>query len=265
MIRCFFTVAGPVKLLPHFLDHYINLGVEEFVYCSYEREQKQYRQILEQVEDRCRADSVKLRFGFWEPERKMDWRHRAERIAQQVRQQHLAEDWALYPDLDEFVHVPGNDLKKYFATLSSKIKVVTGNIRDRVTEDGELVEIQRAVPLGRQFPFAANVTAHIAEDLKRQIEIIVACKGIVPTTHRPDAGTTNGVKKTPKPLNVDHYKWNADCLEHLKKRLAYYEAIDMPNKSQAKQTVAHIVKHGRIDVSNPKLKLRRINREEADG
>lgn len=267
MIRLFFTVAGPIKLLPHFLDHYTRLGVEQFVFCAYEPSAERYSNILTHVFDHCLQEGVLFEEGFWSRKRPMDWKHRALTIAEIVKKRGWLNDWTLYPDLDEFVRVPKlyGDLPRYFECLPAKVQVVEGVLRDRITATGRLSRVESDVPLDEQFPWTGGVTNMIAEKSNGPIKIIVACRGYIPTGHRLRTHAIERLKQRAKPLIVDHFKWNSDCLAHMQKRQKHYEKIGMMNTAQSQRIVAYIVKHSRIKVEMPRLHCRPITEKRTNG
>lgn len=264
MIRMFFTVAGPIKLLPHFLEHYTRIGVEQFIFCAYEPSAERYSHILAHVVHHCLQENVLFEKGFCFRKRLMDWKHRALTIAKMVEKRGWLNDWILYPDMDEFVRVPDlhGDLPRYFECLPAKVQVVEGVLRDRITATGKLARVRPGVPLDKQFPWTGDITTGVAERSVGPIKIIVACRGIAPTGHRLRTEAIKRLKQRVKPLVVDHFKWNADCLEHMRKRQRHYEKIDMMNTAQSRRLVAYLAKHGRIRVESPRLHCRPVSRKK---
>lgn len=262
MIICVLTVAGPTKLLPHFIKHYSGLGVDLFVYNIYgQGDEDRLFEVGGEIEDLCLEYGSICQAGFFEAVKPMNWRDRALRVGRMIRDRNYRRFWTLYPDLDEFLHLPpGETLTTTLDGLADGTNMLLGYWRDRFTETGELAEIPSVdKPLNEVFPWVADVSTTLVGTPDR---VVVACKDVIPWAHHPEAQwMSKNYKRFPKLFPVDHYKWNADLLPHLRARYEHYSTINMPNTHQSKTVLDHLEYHGKVMFRDSKYSPRQPNND----
>jgi len=257
MLRMFFTVAGPIKLLPYFLRYYIGGGVEHLVFSCYEPDTERYNLIRDIVDQHCQEGGATWETGFHDY-KPMDWESRGDRVARIVKRKGWLDDWVLYPDLDEFVRWPKKPIREYLDSLPDDQQVVQGQWVDRCTNTGRLIRINPSKSLDEQFPCRAKLSWNIGRTISH---VVVACRGVAPSRHHPKQGTTAKCKMNDKPIEVHHFKWNSVVARRIKARREYYKKLGMPNVPNLDHLVKYFQRNGgKINVRDRKLKVRVVKR-----
>ena len=215
-------VSSCTHLLGHFLDHYVRLGVDEFLL------------VLHAGPSDPRADSMiesMARFGIRPLLRtgEFNTRLKLERYRALVDAHCRLQDWVLYADMDEFHAYPGR-LHDFLADCDEAgYRFVPGRMRDRLASAGELLPMTPTPTLWQQYPFRANVTAGIRHGWDRKV---CAAKA----TLRFDEGgmhclayghdrVTNyqltyvDARGRPGFIDIDHFAWDSTVLDRMESKL----------------------------------------------
>lgn len=253
MIHCFVSVLGPYALLSYFLKYYSRVGVDHFIFNSYEADPDRYRRIKRVFAD-C---GVSYEVGFWERGKK-DYpeAERFQRIADMVAGggNRFLDDWTLYPDLDEFAEFPGGSIRAYTNTLPESVQIIHGQWWDRVTKDGELVKIDPARPLEDQFPVMARIARLFLPDPVTRV--IVACKGLMLPAHHTNSAHRLSKKMFSDLIPVHHFKWNSVVRDRLQERSIRYTKLQTKNAKSLGRTARYLQKHEKLPVNDPRVQGR---------
>ncbi|NDV00064.1 glycosyltransferase family 2 protein [Pseudoroseicyclus tamaricis] len=229
---------GDLPLLPHFLKHYLRLGIS--------------RGRIHLILNAASADSPNLarareivgRFGTAPPEvwvgpyTSGDMWDRRRALQQKVAG---PDDWIVNADADEFHAYPAplDEVTEVCAELG--VRCVQGPFVDRIASDGRLAPVEEGRPLFAQFPLAADVGGAIgkrpgAEDATGTVKLMLHRGDVVPglgghsvQNVRPAALVYNlPLQQFPRikapewrfrlPFLVWHFKWTAGLAEGLEAR-----------------------------------------------
>jgi hypothetical protein len=239
LITCIGVDHG-IDLIPHFLRHYLDLGIrpEEFRVVLHSREPRS--------SDLSRATAWLSEVGI-EPSEvwvapytsTAMWEKRRDVQAQIVSE----DDWVVSADVDEFHEYP-EELRTLLRGCQARgIDALQGPFIDRVATNGELARIEPAVPLWDQFPLETDATWAIGRagryHGKQGTVKLMAFRGYLrpargghyllsgdrrpryyfginlghlPNIHRPEV-------RFFLPLRVHHFKWTAGMTESVRTRL----------------------------------------------
>lgn len=147
------TVYEGLDLLPHWLDHYRKLGVDEIFVAAGHRKHNNHW-VVRAAQEACARFSAKV-FPF-----EYTVCHDDNNLAvRKVLFSELPEDtWILHADLDEFHTYPVHLLDMIESMESRKMNALIGTILDRVAEDGSLPKVQAEPDIGSQFPLGCTLT-----------------------------------------------------------------------------------------------------------
>ncbi len=201
------------ELLPHFIEHYKNLGVTEFHLVLHLKDDGDpFRPQAEECLARYGIVPVAQIIGPWNED---DNRGAIEKIMENHPNQ-----WWIVADLDEF-QVYGKGIAEVIERcLTSGSDFVEGALIDRVAIDGYMRPIGSDCLWG-QFPLAGLVTHPVCGGY---IKKVVLCRSQVrlgPGQH----SATNG-KALPANecfIQVHHFKWSESLVERLQRRMVGFQ------------------------------------------
>ncbi|MEM7721275.1 MAG: glycosyltransferase family 2 protein [Pseudomonadota bacterium] len=261
-------VAYDLPLLPHFIRHYVALGVApdrmHIILNSAEADDPNIEAAREI------ADSFGVRHvetwiepytsdRMWEKRREMQARHAT------------SADWVINADVDEFHEYPLPLHEFLTACDAMGVNAVSGVFIDRLTADGRLVDVAPAPTIFEQFPIRAEVTYSLfgsgefhglggTMKLMAMRGMIMPRRGGHGPMHHPNIVHLYGEKldefvflmqpaqRFRVPTRAHHVHWTASLRDRLQKRL------DTPGASRAgseygRKQLDHIARHGGIDIT----------------
>jgi hypothetical protein len=247
------TVVGSfVKVLPHMLAHYRDLGISSFlinVHLSYRDDP-----IIKEVE------RVTTEFGCCIASVTVgDWNLEQQKMAD-ISRQRYPDDWFIYADQDELQIYP-YDLFEIIGHCDQKgYDYITGAFIDRIGPDGGFPEVTYERSLWSQFPLGGFITYPILGGYPKKV---VAAKGHVALNlgqHRALNGRGCPVEKFF--IQVHHFKWANGIVEHLKQRAEDQKKLNLPHWIESQKFISHYEKHnGKFDIRDPVLLITECHRD----
>jgi hypothetical protein len=243
---------GGVELLPHWLDHYSQLGCDELLIGVFSDVNPSVRAEL----DRCaRHWSFRTFPQTWHGA--VESEQYGQRRTACRKAGALPDTWIIHTDLDEFHEYPAPLRQIADAAAEKNIRVITGNLIDRVAEDGAFPPILPEPKLKEQFPIECKLTERISGG---QIDKVMMARFSVPVTvghHLPFIERAAPPRGNPVDYRVAHFKWHSETLSRLK------WAMQRPNahavwKAESQLLLQWLDKNGgRINLDDPALEARR--------
>lgn len=207
------------KLLPHFLRHYSNIGVTEFIigvviYEGFSTD------IFDLVSSYCKNYNVKL-IGFT----KNIYKSEKELIEKHLKDKYYVnkDEYIIYADIDEFFEYPA-PMSEILEQMDKKnIWCISSNFCDRISLDGSLKDIDPEIDIGLQFPLGTTLTQNI---LKTITQKVILQRGRVILKNAGHHDTLVGkLDRWPigdkSQYSVNHFKWNGSLLNRIKHRLEH--------------------------------------------
>jgi hypothetical protein len=240
---------GGIELLPHWLEHYTRLGVDEILLGVFD---DLAAESVAQIE-RYAAEWKFRRFSqHWSGTSELE--HYVQRQTGCRLAGARPGTWILHTDLDELHEYPAPLRQIAAAAAEKKIKAVHGQLVDRVAADGSLPAVRPRPSLWEQFPVSCNVTEGLADGVRQKVMLarysVVVRSGHHEAFMEPVAPPPLG---RPEEYRVAHFKWHGDLLSRL--RWGVQQQIASQTwKTHAHRLLAWIDAHGgRIDLADPAL------------
>jgi len=214
-----------MKLLEDFLEYYIKLGIriENFLLTVQMTSNSELEKVVFVLDAITKKGAYfDILIGKWTSESLMF--HQAHKLLHCTTRK----DWIIVADSDEFHEYPSKDVKLFLEKLDSQnINVVNGIFLDRVSRNGELVELQSEVHLFKQFELGCRFHRNFNLGTPKKV---MAFKGtlrinrghhrlalcwfwdrrnyldLTPWKSCPPNNATK-IKPYGKILNVHHFKW----------------------------------------------------------
>lgn len=194
-------------LLEHFLSHYDYLGVEQYYFICLEGNKPTL------FRDNIHYETISLE-QFVNEQKKQNHKRRSCHFVfeNNIKKQCVSNnDWCFIADLDEFIHIPNNDI---MSIINDKYNVVTGYLVDRLSSDGRITRLIKSIDIDKQFPIKVRLTKYSNRCEKK----IFLTKG--PRFHQCGHHCLINYSNTnfhPITYQVFHYKWFEQNLKHLHK------------------------------------------------
>lgn len=252
--------------LPHFIRHYLNLGIKP-----------SHMHILlntaDETSPRLAAAKALLAESGVEDAREWIADYTSDTMWAQRRQlqQEVAEpgDWIVNADVDEHHQYPAPLQEVCRYCLSKGYNCVQGFMIDRLAENGELIEVSKTPELPNQFPVEADVLLSLAghgdhHGTTGTTKLMLHSHDVLPSRggHNPwkDSKTPiflAGAKlakfrqvnfphsRFRYPFRVDHYNWTSTRKTTLEKRMSTPGASPAGMELSSKLT-RYLNEHGRV-------------------
>lgn len=228
-----FSVDEKTDLLPHFVDYYRERGVTDFVCVAWEGADLGFVcRTLEAsgLPHLVVAPGVPFFLGFADSH-----------LHNQIREAHVDPGgWCMVLDLDEFVEIPGFDLREACARAEADGAVaICGEFVDRIAADGSLPASLEA-DIWAQFPLQTRMTLSVKT---WTVTKAVAVRGDTAVTsghhYHEGAGRSWCVH-----ARVHHFAWWGDVTGRMKERLLCVKRVKLDWGGECSRTVETIEKHG---------------------
>jgi len=277
-----FSLDFDLPLLRHFIKHYISLGIKPenflFVLNVFKDRSKIYEglKILEEY------NIFPKDIWCYEYESEEKWK----RVHLMLNKHVTKNDWIVHPDSDEFFQFP-YPLQTLLQLLDSRnINAAQAFLVDRLSENGEIKNIESEVDIFRQFPVKANLANLIGiSGVKLALykgylranngsgQIHQQCVDETIYTHGPSMSLHEtdlskkimgdySEKREYNPANFNesvyqimcmhhgfiahHFKWHGTVLEKLRQRIETYTKFNRPQLIQSVKILNHYEKNGRF-------------------
>ena len=236
------SIFEDCQLLPHFIQHYMGLGVVEFFFVINSHGQKA---LFEQVRAFSGAitgagANINLCTHICTPKTDM------EREMNQIRQKVvLPASYFIIADLDEFIEFPSPLPRLVEECLHGHYLFVRGYLVDRVTRDGSIPS-QLGPDLWSQFPLAGSFSPHLHKGRTRKCVLQRGEMSISAGHHGP----ADGAGAHPQTAKVHHFKWCGDLVGRLTRRIATEQAKGFSYWRESEAVLRHLyARNGRLNVS----------------
>jgi hypothetical protein len=242
------TDLDRTPLLPQFLTHYAELGVDVMhiaVHVNIPAELEARRADL----DHC-AQVIAEHGGTHEGTICFPYDARIARAyLDHLVQDNRADrgDWILWADSDEFQRYP-RDLRDCIAGWDTdNVDAVEGFFIDRITTDGQLAPLDPARPVWDQYPVCCNFTEKV---LGAYVGKLVCARGAVRVDDGNHRLALNQCARLAADLvPVHHFKWNAEAIPRLKRRVTPEWQRTKFWWKESQRGLDHILTHGRINLA----------------
>lgn len=169
------------------------------------------------------------------------------------------DDWVVHSDADEF-HGITQDLDSLVNEFDQKgINAVQGPLIDRISASGALKDIELDSPVWEQFPVECNVGGKILGLAKREKSELknkmLMYKGYLRANHGSGKISREFDDKAHyfrSDIKIHHFKWTADVLERLHRRVRIYKKIKYDWWTESQKFITYYKKYGRIRIEDVK-------------
>ncbi|HEV2968859.1 MAG TPA: glycosyltransferase family 2 protein [Pirellulales bacterium] len=243
MIYSVALIHDGLSILPHFLQHYRDLGVDRILLGAETRAYDEAHFIAKSFDVQV-APFRQKRFndpGNQELEELLLRLHGVE-----------DDDYVLYLDCDEFQEYPA-PLKAVVAEMDKRnIWAARGWFIDRLAPDGKFRPILPAPSLDRQFPVKCHATRNIVGGWDQKIMI---CRGRVRLKggHHDTFNAMYDIEPILGAYRVHHYKWT----EGVEDRMSYRgQGSTSPIYHRETESAVQIARQrGGFDLNDPRLDI----------
>lgn len=246
------TVIGEsLDLLPHMLQYYKSVGVEEIIIHAHLNSYDQSR--IEHISEAASHFDVKVssfNIGPWFPTTNLH-------LYELSRADH-PQDWFLLADQDEFQVFPDELLDVLGFCNRKGYDFIEGCLIDRVSTSGELGRATTDQPIWSQFPIGSVFAARCLGSVANKI---VAAKGFVKIgIGQHHAYTGIACPSSEVYIPVHHFKWVEGLFSRLDQRVQFLNLIQKAPFSNAglylsecRRFMAYFERKGRIEIEDPQL------------
>lgn len=222
LITCIGTdknISNP-NLLYHFIEYYSDLGITNWSLTLHSSENSALNNLPIFVKI---LNDYRIPYQVWKGEYDDVRRVTMNNI---LIARHNLEDWFIGADFDEFIEFPCS-IPEYLTNLDQQeFNCVTADLIDYIGVNGELPEIQRDIPLKKQFTLEFDIRKDIDilwefskyDAIFRQKKIALK-KPLQWWIGRHDINEKNKslVKESPERLKISHYPWDSLRLKRIEK------------------------------------------------
>jgi hypothetical protein len=254
----FFTVTtrrnGPVDLVPHWLDHYLRIGVDQFVLCVL-REGMEPR--LDEIRSMIAGLPVHVHlFSDWTDARQeLVMRHALDEVGCRPR------DWVVRCDVDELNEFPCPIDVLARAMDKADKAAVHGHFIDRVALEGKLAALAPTPSLARQYPIECRLTEKILGGFTQKIMLARHEVTMHPGHHEASAPSGNHEIGAWQDYRVHHFKWRDGIMERLDWTLANVAKRDSSWGIETQKFLDFVKPFGRIPVEDPRISAVEVGEE----
>jgi len=237
---------GPVDLLPHWLDYYLRLGIDQFVLCVYcEGMEGRIPEITAAIE----GHPVQVRYYN-------NWTDAGQEVAMRDALDQIgcrASDWQIHADLDELNEFPApiNELAEKMESAGKF--AVHGHFIDRVHAEGKFVALQATPSLAEQYPIECLLTEKILGGCTQKIMLCRHDVIVEPGHHSANVPSGKHVIGTWRDYRVHHFKWRDGVMERLDWTLANVAKRDSSWGLETQRFMDFVKPLGRIPIDDPRI------------
>jgi hypothetical protein len=243
------TDVDRTALLPQFLQHYQDLGVQEMhlaVHFNSHEEMTARRDDL----DRC-VGTIKDHGGLYEGSICFPYDARIARAyLDHLVQDNKADpsDWIVWVDSDEF-QLYGRPITECISEWEkANIDAVEGFFVDRVSQDGLLSPFDPARPVWDQYPICCNFTEKVLGAYAGKLVCARGWVRIDDGNHR--VASNQYARRAPDLVPLHHFKWTDEVRARLQRRITPEWRRTKFWWRESQRGIDHIHEHGGIDLSS---------------
>ena len=252
------------KILPSFIKHYYNLGVEDILITLQSNEDGKN---IEEAKHVCKSFGIEP-YDLWIGEYTSQemYERRLDAI------EYSNPDWVIHADIDELHEWPEDLIETLRAT---KANAVQGVFVDWVSANGDLCDIQSDVCIKEQFPINCNLMQKwifgkwspptgLVKMMAYKPGLDVSRGGHVANSPKtkyidgrdlsgyPDIYTTS--RKVETKYKVHHFKWHKETVDKLKRRVRVYKEKDYGWWRQSQNFLDYLDRNnGKINIEGLEL------------
>lgn len=237
-LRVLSSISYDAALLPHFVNYYRGLGVENFAISVHEQ----------RPGIRAEAGALAATLGpgvtlhpasAWQERTGVEGANKDD-LRRRVAQ---PEDWLIPADLDEFIQFPLPLPALIGKLIEADAQWVMGRFRDRLALGGVLAPTAPVPSVWEQYPLEADISSQVVKGLCTKV---ILCRGDceIGSGHHFVRGAarvlggTSGI--------VHHFKWRAGLAEALARRVDICRREKVPWVDESERVLAYLAEHGRI-------------------
>ena len=253
-LRLCSVLGEKTELLPHFIRHYRELGVEEFDFVLHLlTPDAPFREEAMDVLADYGIEPAELLIGQWNG-------YRGTQYLNTVKARH-PEAWFVVADSDEF-HLYPDALPQIIAYAEQQDQdFVTGCLLDRISQTGELTPVISDSSIWAQFPVAGFISFPMmgANPFK-----ITLCRGKAKLSEGQHGIVIEG-KEHPVwndvVAQVHHFKWTADLAERMQVRIdniaaGHWEDAFKGYGEETQRMLVYLARlNGQFSLSEPRFLL----------
>jgi hypothetical protein len=234
----FVAITAHASLWPHFLRHYLSIGVTRMFVSVEPRLAPMVKTaaVGAPVEFVTNLDAAESIEGGTDAVTRM-----RDRFAD-------PDDWVVLTDLDEFQVHPGGLRATVDAADAEGANVVRGYMIDRVATDGQLKPVNPHDDLWSVFPEKAYLTALLQGGLSYKCAVVKnhlasgrTAEGLSLAHHH-----MQGERLASRTVEIHHFKWNAEALTRLQLAIDRTRAAGQPFWVEYERVLDHLREHGRL-------------------
>lgn len=231
-----FSVDRKADLLPHFVRHYRNQGVTDFVCVAWEGSDLSF--IREHLPERSLIVDPAVPFFLG---------YQDSHLQLQVRHHHAPSSWCVVADLDEMHEVPGFTLREAVdAASAAGADAIVGEFVDRVTMDGSIPE-HLEDDLWQQFPLQTRMTLRIKTWAIHKVLAVAPGVDWSSGHHCYERG-----KEWAHYGRCHHFTWWGDVVDRMRERLGKCQEVGAQWGTECTRMVEAVERnHGRLPVLHP--------------
>jgi hypothetical protein len=265
MVKLIVTIGYDAKLLPRFIQHYRNLGIEDFLFVVNDPSPDQ--KLFQYVKDTLALENLSV-VCAWSEEFSEAIKQKIERDT--IEHQCNYDDWVLYTDLDEFQEYPGG-LYRYLDQCEKKgIDYLESRLVDRVANDGSLTAYDPKKSLELQYPLGGFITAKLLKGWDKKIVAARAYKRVGGGHHvflRPEGSLFRGYDTLPYKskisphscgIRVHHFKWDVSVIPRMLEALTYNDSSLVSWKKEISRFLTHVSKYNGINIKDRAFKFSHV-------
>ena len=210
-LRLCMIIGDNLDMLPHFIDHYQELGVEHFhIIIHAPNDEKNFYWHATEILSFYKIEPTLIYRGRWDGQIGTELINRIKKS--------FPEDWFIVADIDELQIHPEPIWQRILHLQYSQKPYLTGVFVDRISIDGALQPIIPNLSIWKQFPMAgfvsfplAGATPYKITVCRGDIELSLGQHGIIDPKYKwPIKGKIE--------TQVHHFKWSQNLLNNLKTR-----------------------------------------------
>lgn len=244
-MRLLTSIENRIEILPHFVKHYIKLGIDKFIFCVWKGNKNDKWDEIIDVLKKADVDYVM--------EQSFDsalYCGKDDSYYQNfIRKKYIDDDeWYVICDMDEFQSIENYSTYKNLLKDVKKEKCgyVGGILVDRVTNDGSIPKnLKVDENIFDQFPINHKMTYEVCKGWCRKSMMQIGEFKIENGHHFCNSNSFS------KQFLVYHFKWVGNIVETLQRRHDYYTKLNLPWKNESKLAYTHIMENnGKIKISD---------------